>query len=140
MDIIHAIATELQKAVPNAVFYREQTEQRFVSPSFYLYEIEGKGTPEIGPYELRKHQFCLVYFPDENVDDPGPREQCGQMEELLLNQFNRISELSLAVLDKETRIEEGALQFTFRTRYRGVNTKPEIKMETVDAKGGLKNA
>ncbi|MDT2757349.1 hypothetical protein P7G51_08140 [Enterococcus asini] len=138
MDITAAIANQLLKIEPEATIYREQQEQSFDEPSFYVYEITATGDGEVNRYELRKHTFCIIWFPDSRLDDPGPREQCEIMREKLLDEFQRLDDLSIGVFGKEAKVIDGALQFTFRMRYRVVPNDETPKLETLDQQGGLK--
>ena len=138
MDITAAIANQLLKIVQGVTIYREQQEQSFDEPSFYVYEITATGDGEVNRYEMRKHTFCIMWFPDSRLDDPGPREQCEIMREKLLDEFQRLDELSIGVFGKEAKMVDGALQLTFRMRYRTVPNDETPKLETLDQQGGLK--
>ena len=139
MDITAAIANQLLKIEPEATIYREQQEQSFVEPSFYVYEITATGDGEVSSYEMRKYTFCVMWFPDSRLDDPGPREQCEIMREKLLDEFQRLDELSIGVFGKEAKTVDGALQFTFRMRYRVTPEDETPKLESLKQNGGLKN-
>lgn len=138
MDVTAAIANQLLKIEPGATIYREQQEQSFDEPSFYVYEITATGDGEVNRYEMRKHTFCIMWFPDSRLDDPGPREQCEIMREKLLDEFQRLDELSIGAFSKEAKVVDGALQFTFRNRYRVVPNDETPKLETLNQQGGLK--
>lgn len=138
MDITAAIANQLLKIEPEATIYREQQEQSFDEPSFYVYEITATGDSEVNRYEMRKHTFCIMWFPDSPLNDPGPREQCEIMREKLLDEFQRLDELSIGVFGKEAKMVDGALQLTFRMRYRAVPNDETPKLETLNQQGGLK--
>ena len=139
MDITAAIANQLLKIVQGVTIYREQQEQSFVEPSFYVYEITATGEGEVNSYEMRKHTFCIMWFPDSRIDDPGPREQCEIMREKLLDEFQRLDELSIGIFGKEAKTVDGALQFTFRMRYRVTPEDETPKLESLKQNGGLKN-
>lgn len=139
MDITAAIANQLLKIVPGATIYREQQEQSFVEPSFYVYEITATGDGEVNSYEMRKHTFCIMWFPDSRIDDPGPREQCEIMREKLFDEFQRLDDLSIGVFGKEAKTVDGTLQFTFRMRYRVTPEDETPKLESLKQNGGLKN-
>lgn len=138
MDVTLAIANQLAKIVPDATIYREQQEQSFDEPSFYVYEINATSKGELMSFEARKHLYCVMWFPDSKQDNPGEKEQCENMRSLLLDEFRRLDELSLAVLDKEAKINDGALQLTFKLRYRVIQEDTTSKLETLDQQGGLK--
>lgn len=138
MDVTLAIANQLAKIVPDATIYREQQEQSFDEPSFYVYEINATSKGELMSYEARKHLYCVMWFPDSKQDDPGEKEQCEIMRSLLLDEFQRLDELSLAILDKEAKINDGALQLTFKLRYRVGLQDNKPKLDGLEQQGGLK--
>lgn len=138
MDVTLAIANQLAKIVPDATIYREQQEQSFDEPSFYVYEINTTSKGELMSYEARKHLYCVMWFPDSKQDDPGIKEQCENMRSMLLDEFQRLDELSLAILDKEAKIIDGALQLTFKLRYRVARQNTTPKLESLEQQGGLK--
>lgn len=138
MDVTLAIANQLAEIVPDATIYREQQEQSFGEPSFYIYEISASSKGELMSYEARKHLYCVMWFPDSKQDDPGIKEQCENMRSKLLDEFQRLDVLSLAPLEKEAKIVDGALQFIFKLRYRVGLENKATKIESLEQQGGLK--
>lgn len=138
MDVTLSIANQLAKIVPDATIYREQQEQSFDEPSFYVYEVNTSSSGELMSYEVRKHLYCVMWFPDSKQDSPGKKEQCENMRSLLLDEFQRLDELSLAILDKEAKINDGALQLTFKLRYRVTLKDTTPKVDSLEQQGGLK--
>ncbi|WP_270786774.1 phage tail terminator family protein [Enterococcus lactis] len=138
MDVTLAIANQLAKIFPDSTIYREQQEQGFKEPSFYIYEISAGSSGELMSYESRKHLYFVMWFPDSNQDDPGKKEQCEKMREKLLDEFQRLDELSIGLLDKEAKIIEDALQFTFKLKYRVVPQDSTPKISGLEQQGGLK--
>lgn len=138
IDVTLAIANELSRIVPDAVIYRENQEQGFEEPSFYIYEIMADSKGDLMAYESRKHLYCVMWFPDRSVDDPGVKEQCEKMRSKLLDEFRRLDDLSVGLLDREARIESQALHFTFALRYRVAPVDDTPKLETFEQRGGLK--
>lgn len=138
IDVTLAIANELSRIIPDAVIYRENQEQGFQEPSFYIYEIMADSKAELMSYENRKHLYCVMWFPDTTTDDPGVKEQCEKMRSKLLDEFRRLDDLSVGLLDRESRIESQALHFTFALRYRVAPVDDTPKIETFEQRGGLK--
>nr|DAZ18257.1 MAG TPA: tail completion protein [Caudoviricetes sp.] len=138
IDVTLAIANELSRIVPDAVIYRENQEQGFEEPSFYIYEIMADSKGELMAYESRKHLYCVMYFPDRSVDDSGVKEQCEKMRSKLLDEFRCLDDLSVGLLNREARIESQALHFTFALRYRVAPVDDTPKLETFEQRGGLK--
>jgi len=140
MDITQAIADQLDLIVKDAKIYRENRPQGFKEPSFYIYEIQGTSSGELMGYQFRKHLYCVMYFPDTSREGIEVREQCEIMREKLMNEFQAIDALSLKLklLDREAKINDGALQFTFKLRFRMAKGKEDPGMQNLVAEGGLK--
>lgn len=60
------------------------------------------------------------------------------MRSKLLDEFRRLDDLSVGLLDRESRIESQALHFTFALRYRVAPVDDTPKIETFEQRGGLK--
>lgn len=140
MDTTLAIANQIEKIIPGTIIYRENQEQKFAEPSFYIYEITAAAAGELMKREMRSHLYCVVYFPDSSLGDPGTKEQCEIMRSKLLDEFQRIDELSLALLNREAKIESDVLNFTFKLRYRVQPDEATTKIASLEQKGGLKGA
>lgn len=139
MDVTLAIADQLAKIDPEATIIRENPEQGVEEPYFYVYEISANSKGELMSYEARKHLYCVMWFPDSKLDDPGIKEQCEIMRSRLLDEFQRLDSLSLALLDKEAKINDDALQFTFKLSYRVCPEDDGTKLQNLEENGGLKS-
>lgn len=138
IDVTLAIANQLERIVPDAIIYRENIEQGFEESCFYVYEIMADSKGELMNHETRKHMYCVMWFPDSELEDTGLKEQCERMRSKLLDEFRRLDDLSLTLLDKEARIDSGTLNFTFKVRYRVTQIDTTPKLEVLEQKGGLK--
>lgn len=132
------IAKEINRIFPDVVVYRENQEQGFQEPSFYIYEIVANSSDEIMHQQMRTHLYCLMYFPESKSDNPGVKEQCESARQTLLDAFDFLPDVSLKILDKEARIESGALNFTFKLRYKVREEREFNPMEHLKETGGLK--
>lgn len=139
MDITLAVANQLGGGFPGAIIYRENQEQGFAEPSFYIYEIMAGGKDELMGQEMRQHLYCVMWFPDSNVADPGIKEQCEMQRGVLLNEFNFLDDLSLKLLDREIKIEQGAVNLTFKVRYKVRKETRLPTLERLTQQGGVKN-
>lgn len=138
MDIMAAISYALKRAVPDIKkIYREKTEQGFVGHSFYVYPIFERAAAEISNYEMRRLSYCVVYFPDESDNDRLVNEQLDSMRAQLMASFTHLPEVNLKLLEREATPVDGALNFTFSVRYRGLYTQDETSMATLTQKGGV---
>lgn len=138
MDIMTAIGNALKVAIPDIKrIYREKTEQGFTGHSFYVYPIMERATAEIGNYEMRRLSYCVVYFPDERKRNIN--QQLDEMRARLLDNVTHLPEVNLRLLDREAEPVDGALNFTFSVRYRGVYEQERIPMTSLTQKGGVAN-
>ncbi|WP_251855329.1 phage tail terminator family protein [Enterococcus italicus] len=136
MDIIKGIGKQLAKIVSGAVIYRENQPQGFKEPSFYVYEISTLAKDEITNYEMRTHRFCVVYFPDSKKD---VNKQIDAMRDTLLDNFLVIDDVNLKLYERKCEPIDGALNFTFKVRYRGKYEQEATPMNALNQKGGLLN-
>lgn len=138
MDIMTAIGYALKRAVPDIKkIYREKTEQGFVGHSFYVYPIFERAAAEISNYEMRRLSYCVVYFPDESKRNVN--EQLDIMRAQLMASFTHLPEVNLRLLDREATPVDGALNFTFSVRYRGLYEQERTPMTSLTQKGGVAN-
>ena len=136
MDIMTAIGNALKVAIPDIKrIYREKTEQGFVGHSFYVYPITERATAEIGDYEMRRLSYCVVYFPDESKRNIN--QQLDEMRARLLDNVTHLPEVNLRLLDREVEPVDGALNFTFSVRYRGLYEQERNPMTSLTQKGGV---
>lgn len=136
MDIIKGIGKQLTKISPDKTIYRENQPQGFKESSFYVYEISSTDSPEINIYEMRKHRFCVVFFPKSDKD---VNKQIEEMRNILLDNFLVIEGLNLRLLERKCEPIDGALNFTFRLRYRGKYEQESTPMKTLEQQGGTIN-
>lgn len=136
MDIMTAIGKALKVVIPDIKkIYREKTEQGFVGHSFYVYPIMERATAEIGNYEMRRLSYCVVYFPDESKRNVN--EQLDTMRAQLMASFTHLPEVNLRLLEREAEPVDGALNFTFSVRYRGLYEQENTPMTSLTQKGGV---
>lgn len=139
MSITTAIANQIDKIIPNATIYIENQEQKFAEPSFYIYEIMSDSKDELMRQEMRKHLYCVMWFPDSSLDEPGVKEQCENMRTRLLDELSFLDDLSIKLMDREAKIEQEALNFTFKLRYKVRKKDLTPKLDFLDQRGGLKD-
>lgn len=139
IEITSAIVNELKRIMPDATIYREYPEQGINGPAFFIYEEKSESQKELMAYESRRHDYCVMWFPDRKSTISGTHEQCEQMRSQLLDKFQRLTDLALGLFNKETKIEEGALRFTFALRYRVVPADETPKLTTFEQQGGVKS-
>ena len=139
MSITTAIANQIDKIIPNATICIENQGQKFAEPSFYIYEIMSDSKDELMRQEMRKHLYCVMWFPDSSLDEPGVKEQCENMRTTLLDELSFLDDLSIKLMDREAKIEQEALNFTFKLRYKVRKEDLTPKLDFLDQRGGLKD-
>lgn len=137
MNILEAIANELNQIFDQPKIYFENQKQGFDAPCFYIFEVRSQSGDELSKYEMRQHTFNLLWFPDENkVSDEGyeigEREQCSEKREELLNKFRFLSNGNRHLLKREIQITDGVLNMTFNVRYRVKAQTDDANMQTLE--------
>lgn len=138
IDITLAIVNELKIIRPHATIYREYQEQGFAEASFYVYEVMSESQQELMAYEYRKHHYCVSWFPKKDPTT-GIHEQCEQMRSKLFDEFQRLTDLSLGIFNREIKVEEGILRMTFDIRYRMAPVENTPKLTKFEQQGGVKH-
>lgn len=138
MDLTLSIINELARIFPDGTFYREQMEQGFTEPSFYIYPISATQDPLLTTRNYRKRLYCVTWFPDTSLDTTF--EQLEIMSDKLMNEFKFLTDERLHILSKELKVQDGVLVLTFGIRYVVQEVAGEfIKMQGLTEKGELKN-
>lgn len=137
MDITVATINELAMLFPSGTFYREQVEQGFQEPSFYVHQVSAKTDSLLATRQLNKQMLSITYFPD--TDAGNLNRQLQEVAETLTNEFRFIHDLKLHVFDKDIHIENNVIVFTFYVKY---TVREEVfvdnAMTLISAKGELK--
>ncbi|MGH2080073.1 phage tail terminator family protein [Aerococcus urinaeequi] len=138
MDLTLSIINELARIFPDGTFYREQIEQGFTEPSFYVYPISATQDPLLTTRNYRKRLYCVTWFPDTSLDTTF--EQLEIMSDKLMNEFKFLTDERLHILSKDLKVQDGVLILTFGIRYVVQEVAGEfIKMQGLTEKGELKN-
>lgn len=138
MDLTLSIINELARIFPDGTFYREQMEQGFSEPCFFVYPISTSQDPLLAKRNYRKRLYCVTWFPDTNLDTT--LEQLEIMSDKLMNEFKFLTEERLHILSKDLKVQDGVLVMAFGIRY-VVQEVPEesTKMQDLTEKGELKH-
>lgn len=135
MNIMDSIGYKLAELFPNIEITSENTEQGFVTPSFYVYEVRRSSQDEIANYEFRNHFFCIVYFAREDSVNAYNQVVANRLQD----DFSALDDLKLRLLDKEINYPDGVLNFTFKLKYRGKYVQDFDEMKNLETNGGLVN-
>lgn len=85
---------------------------------------------------LKVKLYCVVYFPKTDKDI---NKQLDTMRDTLLDNFLVIDDVNLKLYERKCEPIDGALNFTFKVRYRGKYEQPDTPMNALSQKGGLIN-
>ena len=88
--------------------------------------------------QIRKHMYCVTFFPDSKNETIGIKEQCENMRNKLLDEFLFLDDLSIKLLDREAKTGQEELVFTFVVKYRVRKVEAVSKIQTLEQTGGLK--
>jgi len=135
MNIMDSIGYKLAELFPDIEITSENTEQGFVTPSFYVYEVRRSSQDEIANYEFRNHFFCIVYFAREDSVNADNQVVANRLQD----DFSTLDDLKLRLLDKEINYPDGVLNFTFKLKYRGKYVQDFDEMKNLETNGGLVN-
>lgn len=138
MDLTLSIINELARIFPDGTFYREQMEQGFSEPSFYVYPLPASQDPLLATRNYRKRLYCATWFPDTSLGTTT--EQLETMSDRLMNEFKFLTDERLHILSKDLKVQDGVLVLTFGIRYVVQEVPDEsTKMQDLTEKGALKN-
>lgn len=132
-DIIAAIETELKTLCPNV--YRFYCPQKFKTPSFLISVTDQDYRRLLRGSFAGKLSLDVQYFSGaKSVDLKAIRADCVSMQETLLRGFNLIGRFRC--VNKDTRITDNVLHFTFDVKYseRVTVTDPQMQSVTNSAK------
>lgn len=113
-DIIAAIETQLKTLCPTV--YRFYCPQNFKTPSFLISVTDQDYKRLLTGSFSGKLSLDVQYFSGaKSVDIKAIRADCVSMQETLLRGFNLVG--SFRVLNKDARITDNVLHFTFDVKY-----------------------
>lgn len=131
MDLIKEIAKELKKLFPGTHIYRESIKQSFKTPSFYVYEVNATSSYELADYQKRTRNYCVMFFPD-STKDLKLKQQCADVEAVLLDEFDFLNDVKLKIKDREFKMIDDDLQLLFKLEYRVAKEKDNRYVKTLE--------
>ncbi len=114
-DIIVAIEAQLKTLCPTV--YRYYCSQKFKTPSFLISVTDQGYSRLLRGSSAGKISFDVQYFSGaKSVDIKATRADCISMQETLLRRFNLAG--GFRCINKDARITNNVLHFTFDVKYR----------------------
>lgn len=128
-DIIAAVETQLKTICPTV--YRFYQPQKFTTPSFLISVTDQDyGRLLCGSF-AGKISLDVQYFSGaKSVDIKAIRADCVSMQETLLHEFNLIG--GFRCINKDARITDNVLHFTFDIKYRECVAAADPIMEKIN--------
>lgn len=115
-------------------FYRNNQEQGFSEPCFFVRSIRNAGKEQLFGYQMRERLIAIRYFPRRFEENEADRaiEQCEVIGERLMHEFRYVGDHVCKVFDPSYEVTDGVLDFRFYAKYRTLPTKKESKtMQTL---------
>lgn len=136
-DIITAIETQLKTLFSSAVVYRHYQPQNFKTPSFLISVTDQNYEPLLSGYYSGKLSLDIQYFSSaKTVDIKAIRTDCLTVQETLMREFDTFGDFR--TLDKDARITDEVLHFTFNVNYREKLDVTNTLMESVTISESIK--
>lgn len=137
MDIIAEVINTIANMFPedsDLEFYRNNQEQGFSEPCFFVRSIRNTGKEQLFGYQMRERLIAIRYFPKRFEENQADRaiQQCEEIGERLMHEFRYVGDHLCKVIDPSYEVTDGMLDFRFYAKYRTLPTKKESKtMQTL---------
>jgi hypothetical protein len=130
-DILSAIKSELAALYPSCVVYDYYHAQDFKTPSFLISIIDHGYGKRLKNTRKGKLSLDLQYFSGaKSVDIKAIRADCFAVQQVLLREIDLIG-ASFRALNKDARITDNVLHFTFDINYSELVTSTGTPMEKI---------
>lgn len=141
MEVTEMIAETLLELFSDINQIRSnQLEQGNKEHSFYIRNVRTSARNELSNIQDRNHSFVLHYFPKKYPETSISlaESDCREMQNRLFATFIYLKDFNGKIVDTNSEIVNGVLQFHFRIRMRYLLPKAEeIKMQTLEERSNL---
>jgi hypothetical protein len=132
-DIKSAILAKLKELYPDndrrIRRYTDDIPQNFVKPAFVIFTIDHDYSKRLSAKYNGRISFDIAYFSDKPSQEI--KSDCLTIQETLLREFDLIGTTNkFRVLNKNTRITDNVLHFTFDINYSEMKVEERIPMQT----------
>ena len=118
IDILMAINKQLKTVYPSVIIQSTDVKEGFNRPCFYVDIVDFDNELVMETFDRKRAAFSLYYFP---TDPNNYRMELLEVRETLQNAFIGILNIgdgfNIHILDTETRINDGVLNFDFEIEY-----------------------
>lgn len=138
-SVIDLISYTLGTAFPTKNIYTEQVTQGLAKPAFYIHQIEGVHTQEVGNRYRQEHALVVRYFSDKS--DQETNADLLSMADELTEKLELVSYdgETLTGYDMKHEIQDGVLHFFIKLRRHVKRPIDETKMEELELTEGVIN-
>lgn len=138
-SVIDLISHTLGTAFPTKNIYTEQVTQGLAKPAFYIHQLEGVHTQEVGNRYRREYSLVVRYFSDKS--DQEINADLLAMADDLTEKLETVSydgEM-LNGYDMKHEIQDGVLHFFVKLRRHVKRPETGVKMEELEIIEGVIN-
>lgn len=136
-EIQKAIAAAASALYPGCTVYKDYDPQNFKMPSFLITIADQDYAKRLGTVNKGKVSVDLQYFSGVSATNiAGVRADCLVAQENLLHGFDLIG--GFRVINKDARITDNVLHFTFDIKYSEILVSDETKMNIMQTNTSIK--
>lgn len=128
-SVKQAIINKLLELYPGYTIYDEDVPQKFKTPSFLIIVIEQDYEKRIANKYRSLLSFDVAYFSDKGSTEV--KEDCLNKQIKLFRAFDLIG--GYRILNKQARITDNVLHFTFNVSYSEMEEQKETLVQTISA-------
>ncbi|MCL0330610.1 phage tail terminator family protein [Apilactobacillus xinyiensis] len=136
IDVFSEIYKKLKQIEPDIKVYRNNIAGGVNLPAFFVQKIQTSVKPHFFSDQERSYYFQVTYLPDDNSDSVV--REIAIMEDKLLDQFTQLDNFA-RVENREFKVNDSALNFTFSVEIMARYVKEETKQGQLDYEGGVKH-
>lgn len=134
IDVASEIGKNLQNIFTDLKIYRNNIEGGFEEPSFFLHKIQSDSAPLTFGNQYRTYYYQLVYFPNPS----NIAADIDRVEALLLDNFTELEDFA-QLADRQSKINDQTLNFTFEVNIFAKFAREETKQAKMEYKGDVKH-
>jgi hypothetical protein len=136
-SVIDLLSYTLSTAFPDMNIYTEQVTQGLVKPAFFIHQIEGVYTQEVGNRYRQEYSLVVRYFSD-NPDQDLNADLLAMADDLTekLETVSYEGE-TLNGYDMKHEIQDGVLHFFVKLRRYVKRPETGVKMEELEITEGV---
>ena len=131
MNAIDQVGQILAKLFPNIELVKDDVEQGFNEPCFFIKTIQSTCDVQPNNRLLMQESLDVVYYPKTHT-----KSECEAIKYVLLTEFKRMDDM--AMRKREAKIVDNVLHYTFNVIYRLAEEEGDTLQVLEDFNGGVK--